>query len=212
MSDTRAALTKRQQAVYDFILEAYKQKGYFPSVREIRDGVGVTSTATVQSHIVTLTEKGYIERTGSSARAIRILHDEDRLNHNPEFYMEEVIGVPLIGQVAAGTPILAEENREDTIPLPASMAKGECFMLRVKGDSMIQAGIFDGDLVVVRIQNTAENGDIVVAILYEEATVKTYYKEEDGIRLQPENDAMEPIIARDLTIAGKVVALMRSIK
>ena len=210
MTSTREELTKRQQVVYDYILATYKQTGYFPSVREIRDGVGVNSTATIQSHLVKLIEKGYLARTGSKSRTWRILHEEDRPHHSPEYDMEEVIPVPLVGAVAAGTPILAEENREDTIPLPASLVKGESFMLRVKGDSMIQAGIFDGDFVVVRIQNTAENGDIVVAILEDEATVKTFYKEAEGIRLQPENDALEPIIAREVTIAGKVVALMRN--
>ena len=211
MTDTRAELTTRQQAVYDFIIANYKETGYFPSVREIRDGVGVSSTATVQSHIVKLMEKGYIARAGSKSRTLRILHVEDNPYQGPEYDMEEVVPVPLVGSVAAGTPILAEENREDTIPLPASMVKGESFMLRVKGDSMIQAGIFDGDFVIVRVQNTAENGDIVVAILDDEATVKTFYKEADGIRLQPENDALEPIITRNAAIAGKVIALMRNI-
>jgi len=211
MTDTRAELTTRQQAVYDFIIANYKETGYFPSVREIRDGVGVSSTATVQSHIVKLIEKGYIARAGSKSRTLRILHVEDNPYQGPEYDMEEVVPVPLVGSVAAGTPILAEENREDTIPLPASMVKGESFMLRVKGDSMIQAGIFDGDFVIVRVQNTAENGDIVVAILDDEATVKTFYKEADGIRLQPENDALEPIITRNAAIAGKVIALMRNI-
>jgi len=211
MADTRIELTVRQQAVYDFIIANYKETGYFPSVREIRDGVGVSSTATVQSHIVKLIEKGYIARAGSKSRTLRILHIEDNPHQSPEYDMEEVVPVPLIGSVAAGTPILAEENREDTIPLPISMVKGESFMLRVKGDSMIQAGILDGDFVIVKVQNTAENGDTVVAILDDEATVKTFYKESEGIRLQPENDALEPIVTRDVAIAGKVVALMRSI-
>ncbi|MCL2438111.1 MAG: transcriptional repressor LexA [Coriobacteriia bacterium] len=211
MTNTRPELTKRQQVVYDYILKTYKETGYFPSVREIRDGVGVSSTATVQSHLMKLVEKGYIERAGSKSRTLRILHDMDRIQHSPEYDMEEVVPVPLVGAVAAGIPITADENREDTIPLPASMVKGESFMLRVKGDSMINAGIFDGDLVIVRVQNTAENGDIVVAMIEDEATVKTFYREAEGIRLQPENDALEPIITRDVTIAGKVIALMRSI-
>jgi repressor LexA len=213
MTDARPELTKRQKVVYDYILATYKQTGYFPSVREIRDGVGVSSTATVQSHLVKLIEKGYLDRAGSKSRTWRILHDEDNPQHGPEYDMGEVVPLPLVGAVAAGTPILAEENREDTIPMPASMVKGESFMLRVKGDSMIQAGIFEGDFLVVRVQNTAENGDIVVALVDggSEATVKTYYREADAIRLQPENDALEPIITRDVSIAGKVVALMRSI-
>jgi len=211
MTDTRIELTIRQQAVYDYILKAYKKTGYFPSVREIRDGVKVRSTATVQSHLVKLIEKGYIARAGSKSRTLRILHTEDLPHHGPEYDMEEIVPVPLVGAVAAGVPILAEENREDTIPLPASMVKGESFMLRVKGESMINAGILDGDFVVVRTQNTAENGDMVVAILEDEATVKTFYKEKDGIRLQPENDALEPIITKDVNIAGKVVALIRTI-
>jgi len=211
MSGTRTELTTRQKAVYDFILNTYKNTGYFPSVREIRDGVGVRSTATIQSHLNKLIEKGYIDRAGSKSRTLRILHDEDNPYVGPEYSMEEVVPIPLVGAVAAGVPILADENREDTIPMPASMIKGESFMLRVKGDSMIQAGIFDGDFVVVRVQQTAENGDIVVAILEDEATVKTFYREADGVRLQPENDALEPIISRNVVIAGKVVALMRSI-
>jgi repressor LexA len=211
MADARQELTKRQQVVYDYLLKTYKETGYFPSVREIRDGVGVSSTATIQSHLVKLVEKGYIERAGSKSRTLRILHDMDRIQHSPEYDMEEVVAVPLVGSVAAGSPILADENREDTVPLPASLVKGESFMLRVKGDSMIQAGIFDGDLVIVRVQNTAENGDIVVALLEDEATVKTFYKESDAVRLQPENDALEPIITRDVNIAGKVIALIRSI-
>ncbi|MCL2525720.1 MAG: transcriptional repressor LexA [Coriobacteriia bacterium] len=211
MTPQRTELTKRQKVVYDFILETYKNEGYFPSVREIRDGVGVSSTATVQTHLVKLIEKGYLARAGSKSRTWRILHVEDNPHQGPEYDMGEVIPIPLVGSVAAGVPILAEENREDTIPMPASMVKGESFMLRVKGDSMIQAGILDGDFVVVRVQNTAENGDIVVAILDEEATVKTFYRERDSIRLQPENDALEPIFTRDASIAGKVVALMRSI-
>ena len=213
MTGNREKLTPRQQAVYDFILKAYKKTGYFPSVREIRDGVGVSSTATVQTHLVKLIEKGYLDRAGSKSRTWRILHDEDRpTGGDPAYDMEEVVPVPLIGRVAAGVPILAEENREDTIPMPASMVRGESFMLRVKGDSMINAGIFDGDYVVVRCQNTAENGDMVVAIVDDdEATVKTFYKEPNGVRLQPENDAYTPIISKDVSIAGKVVALLRSI-
>jgi len=212
VAQERTKLTPRQQAVYDFVLKDYKRTGCFPSVREIRDGVGVSSTATIQTHLVKLIEKGYLGRSGSKARTWQILHKEDRpYGGDPAYDMEEVIPVPLIGRVAAGVPILAEENREDTIPLPASMVKGESFMLRVKGDSMMNAGIFDGDCVVVRCQNTAENGDIVVAILEDEATVKTFYREPDGIRLQPENDSFTPIISRDVNIAGKVVALLRSI-
>jgi len=211
MTDMRVELTKRQQAVYDYILKAHKETGYFPSVREIRDGVNVKSTATVQSHLVKLIEKGYIDRAGSKSRTLRILHTEDLPYHGPEYDMEEIVPVPLVGAVAAGVPILAEENREDTIPLPASMVKGESFMLRVKGDSMINAGVLDGDFVVVRAQHTADNGDMVVAILEDEATVKTFYREADGIRLQPENDALDPIITKDVNIAGKVVALIRTI-
>jgi repressor LexA len=211
MTSDRSDLTPRQRAVYDFILTEYGRTGYFPSVREIRDGVGVSSTATVQTHLVKLIEKGYLSRTGSQSRTWRILRDEDRPSTGPEYDVGEIVPVPLIGRVAAGVPIMAEENREDTIPLPASLVSGDSFMLRVKGDSMINAGIFDGDFVVVRCQNTAENGDLVVAVLDDEATVKTFYREADGVRLQPENDAFEPIITRDVTIAGKVVALLRSI-
>jgi repressor LexA len=212
MTTDYSDLTPRQKAVYEFILKAYADLGYFPSVREIRDGVGVSSTATVQTHLVKLIEKGYIARAGSKSRTMTLLHAQDARGENSEAYDRgEIIDVPLIGRVAAGTPILAEENREDTIPLPAAFVKGESFMLRVRGDSMIDAGIFDGDFVIVRSQNTAENGEMVVALIDEEATVKTFYREADHIRLQPENDAFEPILTRDAVVVGKVIALLRSI-
>ncbi|MDR1775052.1 MAG: transcriptional repressor LexA [Actinomycetes bacterium] len=211
-------LTPRQQATYDFILKAYRKDGIFPSVREIRDGIGVKSTATVQTHLVKLIEKGYLSRRGSLSRTWTILRKEDapRMVYpggsgQVEYDAGETVGIPLVGRVAAGEPILAEENREETVPMPAAYIRGESFMLRVHGDSMVNAGILDGDLVVVRCQKTAQNGEIVVAMVDGDATVKRFYKEKDCIRLQPENDAFEPILARDVEIAGKVIALLRTV-
>jgi len=196
-------LSERQLAILEFIKKEIKTKGYPPAVREIGEAVGLNSSSTVHSHLNQLESKGYIKRDPTKPRAIEII---DR-NFKPN---KEVVEVPLVGRVTAGAPILAVENIEETYPLPPEFAEpGETFMLRVQGDSMVNAGILDGDLVIVRKQDIARNGDIVVALLDDEATVKRFYKEERHIRLQPENENYEPIIAQDLRILGKVVGLMR---
>lgn len=199
-------VTKRQREILDFIRAELHRKGYPPSVREIGDAVGLSSSSTVHSHLAALENKGFIRRDPAKPRALEVLdfRDSER-GIDPG----SVRNVPLVGSVAAGQPILAAENIEQTMCLPAEIADEQTFLLRVRGDSMIEIGIFDGDFVVVRQQPTAENGDIVVAMIDEEATVKTFYREPDRIRLQPENSALEPIYSRDVTILGKVMALFR---
>ncbi|MBK5211905.1 MAG: transcriptional repressor LexA [Coriobacteriia bacterium] len=211
-------ITAKQEAVYDYIKSYIELNSFPPSVRDVAEALGVSSPATIHGHISTLVEKGYLSRNAGKSRALSLLADpQDResiLKDNegpsdPGLSYGEVVGVPVVGSVAAGSPILAEENIEDTYALPASLIHGETYMLRVKGESMINIGIFDGDLVIVRKQDTANNGDVVVALLEDSATVKTYYREANRIRLQPENDTMEPIYSTDVRIAGKVVGLLR---
>lgn len=212
------SLTKRQIAILDFITQQIRLKGYPPSVREIGEAVGLQSSSTVHSHLTQMEQKGYIRRDPTKPRAIMILKDS---NGDADFYntaettdgstYEEMIALPLLGQVAAGLPILADENIEDTISFPMRFIRqNDSFLLKVKGDSMINVGIFDGDLIAVAPQKTANNGDIIVALLGDEATVKTFYKEKGRIRLQPENDSMEPIYATNVEIIGKVAALFRT--
>lgn len=205
-------LTSRQQQILDFIRAEIHRCGYPPSVREIGEAIGLSSSSTVHSHLAALEAKGYIKRDPSKPRALEVFdyRDTDRgLDYG------QVRAVPLVGQVAAGSPILAAENIESTMQLPAEMADESTFILRVKGDSMVEAGILDGDFVVVRQQNTAQNGEIVVAMVSDdgagdpEATVKAFYREADRIRLQPRNSSMEPIYATQVSILGKVVALFR---
>lgn len=199
-------LSARQLAILNFIKSEIASKGYPPSVREIGDAVGLTSSSTVHNHLNTLEKKGFIRRDPTKPRAIEVL---DSLN---EFAAHKIVHVPIIGRVAAGQPILAQENIEDTFPVPSELVKSDTvFMLKVQGDSMIDAGILDGDLVLVRQQHTANNGDIVVALLEDEATVKRFYKEKDRIRLQPENQYMEPIYVRDVSILGKVIGVFRTL-
>lgn len=196
-------LTERQSGILDFIKQQIKSKGYPPSVREIGDAVGLSSSSTVHSHLSQLEKKGYIKRNAAKPRAIEVID-------NNLYPGKDMINVPVVGRVTAGTPILAVEDIEDKFPLPLDFVKSEdVFMLKIKGNSMIKAGIYNGDMVVVRKQNTASNGDIVVALLGEEATVKRFYKEADYIRLQPENDEYEPIISKDVIILGKVTGLLR---
>ncbi|GAW91477.1 transcriptional repressor LexA [Calderihabitans maritimus] len=198
-------LSRRQLAILEFIKEEIRKKGYPPSVREIGQAVGLSSSSTVHSHLAQLEKKGYIRRDPTKPRAIEVL---DRSRET----QKETVNVPLVGRVAAGQPILAEENIEDTFPLPLEFARSEeVFFLRVKGDSMIEAGIFEGDYLLVRRQNTAQNGDIVVALVDDEATVKRFYKEKGYVKLQPENQYMEPIITANVTIVGKVIGLFRKI-
>lgn len=205
-------LTKKQREVYNYIREYTESHSFPPSVREIGKGLGVSSPATVHGHINALIEKGLLERNDGRSRAISLVQrpeDNRGSEADPSQFAGEIISVPVIGSVAAGSPILAEENIEDTYVLPASYVQGETFMLRVKGDSMINVGIFDRDLVIVRKTSTAQNGEIVVALIDDGATVKTFYKEAGRIRLQPENDTMEPLFPERVAIAGRVVGLMR---
>lgn len=201
-------LSQKQFEILEYMKKAVREKGYPPSVREICDAVGLKSTSTVHGHLERLERKGYIRRDPAKPRAIEIFSDNDSVNSDGS--SRELIEVPIVGTVTAGIPILATENIEDTFPIPSDHApNGNIFMLRVKGDSMINAGIFNKDLIMVRQQNTADNGDIVVALIEDFATVKTYYKENGYIRLQPENPTMSPIIVRDVSILGKVVGLYR---
>lgn len=201
-------LSQKQFEILEYMKKAVREKGYPPSVREICDAVGLKSTSTVHGHLERLERKGYIRRDPAKPRAIEIFSDNDSVNSDGS--SRELIEVPIVGTVTAGIPILATENIEDTFPIPSDYApNGNIFMLRVKGDSMINAGIFNKDLIMVRQQNTADNGDIVVALIEDFATVKTYYKENGYIRLQPENPTMSPIIVRDVSILGKVVGLYR---
>ena len=201
-------LTRRQEEILDFIRAEVHRRGFPPSVREIGEAVGLSSSSTVHSHLDALERKGYIRRDPSKPRALEVLDFRDT---ERAIDYGSVRAVPLVGQVAAGSPILAAENIEGTMSLPAEMADESAFLLRVRGDSMIGAGILDGDFVVVRQQDTATNGDVVVALLDDEATVKRFFRESDRVRLQPENPTMEPIYSRDVKILGRVIALFRRV-
>ncbi len=197
-------LNVKEQKVYDYIKNYIQTNSYPPSIRDILTGVGFNSTSTVSTYLSKLEDKGYITRKNSKTRAIEI--------SDKSFYKKEFNQVPLIGQVSAGTPILAQENIEEMYPLPAHISfSDDIFMLRIKGDSMIEKGILNGDLVIVRKQITANNGEIVIALIEEEATCKTFYKEKNYIRLQPENESYEPIIVNEVSILGKVIGLYRNI-
>ena len=207
-------LTKRQKAVLDNIEECIRKKGYGPTVREVCADLGLASPSTVHVHLKTLEDKGYIVRDPLKSRSISLSPEYLKTKQksasviNPVF--SKVVDVPLVGNVAAGEPILAEENITDTMSLPVDIVgDSPSFMLSVRGESMIEVGINDGDYVVVKEQPVANNGDIVVAIIDEGATVKRFYKEKGHIRLQPENSSMEPIIVSECLIAGKVVAVFR---
>lgn len=194
----------KQQEILEYIKETILKNGYPPSVREIGDAVNLRSTSSVHLHLEALEKKGYIRRDPTKPRTIEIIDDCFG------FEKREVISVPLIGTVAAGQPILAEQNIQEYFPIPVDMLPNtELFMLKIKGESMINANIYDGDRVIVSMQSTAENGDIVVALLTDSATVKRFYKEDGHYRLQPENDAMEPIIVDDVKIQGKVIGVVR---
>lgn len=204
-------ITKRQQAVLNCIEQCIREKGYGPTVREICTSLGLSSPSTVHVHLNALESKGYIKRDPLKSRSIALAYsiDEDIVvDDEPE--LRNVVDVPLVGDVAAGVPILAEQNITNSISLPTEIVgDSPSFMLSVRGDSMIDIGINDGDYVVVKEQPVANNGDIVVAIVEDGATVKRFYKEHDHIRLQPENSAMDPIIVENCSIAGKVVAVFR---
>lgn len=199
-------LNQTQLEILHFMKNQIQKRGYPPSVREICKGVNLKSTSTVHRHLEKLETKGYIRKDPTKPRAIEILdRDEDSL-----FAVKKTVDIPIIGKVTAGQPILAVEHIEDTFPVPIEMAeRGPLFMLEVQGDSMIEAGILSGDYVLVKQQNHAINGDIVVALLEDEATVKRFFKEKDYIRLQPENEAMSPILVREVSILGKVIGLYR---
>lgn len=200
-------LGEKQQQILEFIREEILSKGYPPSVREIGEAVGLKSSSTVHGHLDRLEKKGVIRRDKTKPRAIEILDDEYNVQRR------DLASIPLVGRVAAGEPLLAVENIEEYFPLPVEYLPNEVvFMLRVKGDSMVNAGILDNDLVIVQKQASADNGDKIVAMLDDGVTVKTFYKEKDHIRLQPENDAMEPIrvYGGGIEILGKVVGLFRS--
>ena len=203
-------LSKRQKDILDFIKAKVKEKGYPPSVREIGEAVGLASSSTVHGHLTRLEKKGLIRRDPTKPRAIEILDENIQIGQH---YHSEMIKVPVIGKVTAGQPITAIENIEEYFPLPAGMVNDdEVYMLTVQGESMIEAGILDGDYVIVRKQPTAHNGEIVVAMTEDgEATVKRFFKEKNHFRLQPENVTMEPIILPQVTILGKVIGVFREI-
>lgn len=200
-------ISKKQQEILNYIKEEILSRGYPPSVREICEAVNLKSTSSVHAHLESLEKNGYIRKDPTKPRAIEVMDDDFNLTRR------EVVNVPLIGTVAAGQPVLALQNIENYIPVPAEyMPNQQSFMLRVKGESMINAGILNGDSVLVKEQPTAENGDIVVAMIDDGATVKRYFRESGHIRLQPENDTMDPIIVENCTILGKVFGVFRIFK
>lgn len=197
-------ISAKQAEILEYIKQEILRKGYPPAVREICEAVNLKSTSSVHSHLETLEKNGYIRRDPTKPRAIEIIDDTFNLTRR------EVVNIPMIGHVAAGQPILAEENIENYFPVPAEFVPNqEVFMLHVRGESMINAGIFDGDHILVKQQSTASNGEMVVALVEDSATVKTFYKENGYYRLQPENDTMDPIIVEDVSILGVVFGVLR---
>lgn len=214
----KTGINKREKAILKFIEKQINKNGYPPSVREIGEAVDLKSTATVHGYLSRLEQKGYIKKEEQKGRTLRLLKGEDGKERNKKaepknlYTGKEMVEVPVIGKITAGEPILAVENVTDTFPIPLDfVGNGESFMLTVRGESMIEAGILNGDYILVKKQNTAENGEIVVALIGDEATVKTFYKEKDHIRLQPENSTMDPIIVPDCQILGKVGGVFRKI-
>lgn len=198
-------ISAKQQEILDFIKSEIINKGYPPAVREICEAVHLKSTSSVHSHLETLEKNGFIRRDPTKPRAIEIMDDDFNLARR------EVVNVPMIGEIAAGEPIFADQNIEGYFPLlPENMPTGEAFMLRVRGESMVNVGIYDGDQILVRKQNTARNGDIVVALVDDSATIKTFYQEDGHYRLQPENDSMDPIIVDHVEVLGKLAGLYRT--
>jgi repressor LexA len=209
-------IKEREKNILSFMKKEIRQKGYPPTVREICQALGIKSTSTVHKDIENLVNAGYIIKDPSKPRALNIVDDVPNADGFKKDGVErtDVVDIPIVGSIAAGTPILAEQNIEESFPLPARyVSRGaDNFMLKVKGESMVEAGIMDGDLILVEQQNTARNGDIVVAMIdgfESEATVKTFYREDDHVRLQPENSSMSPIIVKDVTILGKVRGVFR---
>ena len=200
-------ISAKQQEILNYIKDEILKRGYPPTVREICETVNLKSTSSVHSHLETLEKNGYIRRDPTKPRAIEICDDSFQMVRT------EMVSIPIVGNVAAGQPILAEENIQDYFPVPADVVpKGESFILNVRGDSMINAGIFSGDRIFVQSGNTATNGSIVVAMIDDSATVKTFYRENGHVRLQPENDEMEPIIVDDCQILGTVFGVLRFFK
>lgn len=208
-------LNKREKAILKFIEKQIQVNGYPPSVREIGKAVGLKSTATVHGYLASLSTKGYIKKENQKGRTLKVLKGgaydgQTKMGDKPFYSGKEMVEVPVIGKITAGAPILAVENVTDTFPIPIDfVGNSESFMLTVRGESMIEAGILNGDYILVKRQNTANNGEIVVALIEDEATVKTFYKEKDHIRLQPENSTMDPIIVPDCQILGKVAGVFR---
>ena len=201
---SQGKISKKQLEILEYIKAQILERGFPPAVREICEAVSLKSTSSVHSHLETLEKNGYIRRDPTKPRAIEILDDTFNLTRR------EVVNVPLVGRVAAGEPLLAQENIENYFPIPMEfMPNKQTFMLTVKGESMINAGILDGDMVLVEQDHTASNGDMVDALVEDGATVKTFYKEEGVYRLQPENDYMEPIIVKEVSILGKVIGVFR---
>ncbi|MDR1496166.1 MAG: transcriptional repressor LexA [Clostridiales Family XIII bacterium] len=206
-------LKPREKQILEFMKKQIARKGYPPTVREINAALGIKSTSTTHKDIERLESKGYIRKDPSKPRAIMITDASDPVfTGGVAIERHDVIDIPLVGRIAAGEPITSEQNIEEYVPVPAAYVKGENFMLKVHGDSMIEAGIFDGDMILVQRGQAADNGDIVVAMVdgfESEATVKTFYKEEGHIRLQPQNSSMSPIIVNDVTVLGKVKGVFR---
>lgn len=216
---SRDKLSKRQEAIYAYICDYTRERGFPPSVREIGSAVGLASPSTVHMHLKVLQERGLIRRDSKKPRTIEVVDQQTKdttsdvaLASVTQNVNDNMITLPVVGRVAAGVPILAEQNIEESLTLPTSIVgDASSFILRVRGQSMINAGIFDGDYVIVKEQHDAHDGEIVVAMIDESATVKTFYRESNQIRLQPENDTMTPIYVKDAVILGKVTALIRSI-
>ena len=213
------SLNRREKAILKFIEKQVKLNGYPPSVREIGKAVGLKSTATVHGYLASLEKKGYIKKESQKGRTLKLLKGGLEEDPNQETFLKEaytskeMVDVPVIGKITAGEPILAVENVTDTFPIPLDfVGNSESFMLTVRGCSMIEAGILDGDYILVKKQNTANNGEIVVALIEEEATVKTFYKEDGYIRLQPENSTLDPIIVPTCEILGKVIGVFRKMR
>ena len=208
-------LNKREKAILKYIEKQIMTNGYPPSVREIGKAVGLKSTATVHTYLASLANRGYISKETQKGRTLRLLkggqyEGQTKIDDRPGYSGKELVDVPVIGKITAGEPILAVENVTDTFPIPVDfVGNSESFMLTVRGESMIEAGILSGDYILVKRQNTARNGEIVVALIGDEATVKTFYKEKDHIRLQPENSTMDPIIVPNCEILGKVAGVFR---
>ena len=214
MPRKKEELNKREKTILKFIEKQIMTDGYPPSVREIGQAVGLSSTATVHGYLERLEKKGYIKKKDKKGRTLRLLQGstgETKKTSSKDFYTQkELVEVPVVGKITAGMPILAVENVTDTFPIPIDfVGNSDCFMLTVRGESMIEAGILDGDYILVKKQNNANNGEIVVALIEDEATVKTFYKEKDHIRLQPENSTMDPIIVPTCEILGKVAGVFR---